>query len=541
MDTAVDRKPGKKRKIIILIIIIVTAVLLIAGFTGYFLGEHYYGSHFMKGTIVNGIDVSKMSVEELEDKIQDYTLTIEERTSEGDSEEETITGSQIGLTLVSDGELQKLLEKQQGGRWIFGKGQEYRIEELTEYDEKLWQEVVDNLQCFSDDFVSEWKNAYVTEYDETRGGFQIVDEVLGNQTDRDKVIECLSGAVIKLEDKVNLEEEECYREPEVTADSKELNEFCDKLNQYADMNITYTFGESVEELTGADICGWLNIDYDNYTVSLDTEKVSTYVSYLKWNYDTIFGTRKFMTSYGQEVTIEGGDYGWWMNKEQETAELAAMIEAGESGDRTPVYYQEAAAYGDVDYGNTYVEINLTAQHLFLYVNGEKIMESDFTSGIPSNGHLTPPGTYAVTYTQRYATLRGDNYETMVSYWMPFNEDIGLHDATWKTEFGSQFYRSAGSHGCVNLPYNFAKEIYNYVEKGMPIICYNLAGTESTSVTIQSDEEKAQSVIDAINEIATSSKPAKQTENARILYSQLAGAVKAKVTNYSDLLAYEAQY
>ena len=77
MDTAVDRKPGKKRKIIILIIIIVTAVLLIAGFTGYFLGEHYYGSHFMKGTIVNGIDVSKMSVEELEDKIQDehYTMT----------------------------------------------------------------------------------------------------------------------------------------------------------------------------------------------------------------------------------------------------------------------------------------------------------------------------------------------------------------------------------------------------------------------------------------------------------------------------------
>ena len=184
-----------------------------------------------------------------------------------------------------------------------------------------------------------------------------------------------------------------------------------------------------------------------------------------------------------------------------------------------------------------MEINLTAQHLFLYVDGQKVMESDFTSGLPGE-HLTPPGTFAVTYTQKYAYLTGENYRTPVTYWMPFNEDIGMHDATWKTQFGSQFYKSAGSHGCINLPYNFAKSLFSYVEKGMPVICYNLSGTESTSVTIQSEEEKAQSVIDAINEIATSSRPAKPAEYARALYDHLGSAAKAKVTNYSDLLAYE---
>jgi hypothetical protein len=126
--------------------------------------------------------------------------------------------------------------------------------------------------------------------------------------------------------------------------------------------------------------------------------------------------------------------------------------------------------------------------------------------------------------------------------MPFNEDIGLHDATWKTEFGSNFYQSAGSHGCINLPYNVAKEIYQYLEKGMPVICYHLAGTESTSVTVQSDQEKAQPSIDAINEIATSSNPSKQTKNARMIYNEISSdSVRALVTNYSDLLAYEAQY
>ena len=123
--------------------------------------------------------------------------------------------------------------------------------------------------------------------------------------------------------------------------------------------------------------------------------------------------------------------------------------------------------------------------------------------------------------------------------MPFNEDIGLHDATWQSQLGSNLYQSIGSHGCVNLSYNVAKEMFNYVEKGMAVICYELPGTESSSITPQSDEEKAQSVIDAINEIATSSKPAKQAANARMLYKQLSSAAKAKVTNYSDLLAYEA--
>ena len=35
----------------------------------------------------------------------------------------------------------------------------------------------------------------------------------------------------------------------------------------------------------------------------------------------------------------------------------------------------------------------------------------------------------------------------------------------------------GSHGCVNLPYAMAQEIYGYVEKNTPVICYYLPGTE----------------------------------------------------------------
>ena len=76
-------------------------------------------------------------------------------------------------------------------------------------------------------------------------------------------------------------------------------------------------------------------------------------------------------------------------------------------------------------------INLTAQHLFFYKDGQLVMESDFVSGNSARGYDTPESTYSISYKQRHATLVGENYETPVSYWMPFNKNIGMHDATWR--------------------------------------------------------------------------------------------------------------
>ena len=187
-----------------------------------------------------------------------------------------------------------------------------------------------------------------------------------------------------------------------------------------------------------------------------------YVATLRKKYDTIFRDREFMTSYGVPVTLEGGedkgDYGWWMDYTTEEKELTEMILNGKSGERTPVYFQTAAEYGEQDYGDTYVEVNLTAQHIFFYKNGVLMLESDCVSGNERRGNGTPEGVYGITYKERNATLEGENYSTPVSWWMPFNKNVGLHDATWRRQFGASINMSSGSHGCVNLPYNVAKEL-----------------------------------------------------------------------------------
>lgn len=231
---------------------------------------------------------------------------------------------------------------------------------------------------------------------------------------------------------------------------------------------------------------------DGNQVTFDHDLVGEYVASLRKKYDTIFRPRKFQTSYGTELAIDQGDYGWWMNTDEETKELIEMLERGESGERVPVYRQTAASYETPDYGNSYVEINLTAQHLFLYQNGECVLESDFVSGNPVRGNGTPVGIYGITYKERDATLKGENYRTPVSYWMPFNNNVGMHDATWRSEFGGNIYLTNGSHGCINLPYSVAQEIYGYVEKGTPVICYRLPGTEPAPAAPQSAEPGAES-------------------------------------------------
>lgn len=131
-----------------------------------------------------------------------------------------------------------------------------------------------------------------------------------------------------------------------------------------------------------------------------------------------------------------------------------------------------------DLGNSYVEIDLTRQKVWVYVNGNIEVETDCVTGCIDKGHETPTGIFTLTYKEKDKVLRGQKlengsyeYESPVSYWMPFNGGIGLHDATWRDTFGGNIYISNGSHGCINLPLDAAEKIYDIITSDMPIVVY----------------------------------------------------------------------
>lgn len=508
-------------------------------------GSVYCSSHFSKGTIINEIDASGLTMEELESRMREYVLTVRERTGEGSYITETITGDQIGVTVSNTDELNGILKQQNIlkaiSSYIKGEQQVYTVENLYAYVDSALMTAILKLQGFQESFVTGPENAHISEYD-PQIGYRIVPEIRGNVLNQTKTIQTVETAVDALLTEIDLEKAGCYEEPSVYADDAKLTERLAQMKQYTDLRIVYHFGQQEEVIDGSVLSGWLLVDEETNKVSVSEEKIDDFVVMLRKKYDTIFRSREFQTSYGKTITIEGGDYGWWMNYSQEQEQLKEMIKNGESGERIPVYYQTAAVYGSQDYGNTYIEINLTAQHLFLYVNGEKKMESEFVSGNAARGFDTPEGIYGITYKEQDAMLVGENYETPVSYWMPFNGNIGLHDAIWRDSFGADIYKKGGSHGCVNMPYLKAKELYGEIAKGTPVICYYLDGTESEETISQPDAEKAQAVVDSIAKIGTVTKDSKKKiERARQLYNDASAEQREYVTNYEVLTAAEEAY
>ena len=77
-------------------------------------------------------------------------------------------------------------------------------------------------------------------------------------------------------------------------------------------------------------------------------------------------------------------------------------------------------------------------------------------------------------------MKGEDYESDVTYFMPFAYNVGLHDASWRSSFGGSIYKNCGSHGCINLPYDAADTIYKNVELGTPVVAYYREDVKLTS-------------------------------------------------------------
>ena len=454
----------------------------------------YFESHFCFGTSIDGIAVGGSSVEKVEDafrtEMKNYQLTVTAREDKNG----TIAGSDIDMEPVFQGEIETLLNEQNGFSWLIRmfQKQEFELEKVVSYDEQKLNEAVSNLPCMKDQRTP--VDATYADYTK-ENGYALVPADYGTEVDAAKVKKAVSDAILVLDETVDLEQSDCYRKPAVGDDDKDLLDLIDTLNQYVGVTITYDFGDDKEVLDGTTISTWLSEGTDE-KVSIDEEEVLAFVKTLAKKYNTAYSPKELKTSYGTTVTVTGGFYGWRIDNSGEVEQILADLKAGKDVEREPVYLTTANSHGEHDYGDSYVEINLTNQHLFLYKDGKLVVESDFVSGNLAKGHDTPTGAFGLTYKTMNAVLRGPDYETPVTYWMPFNGDVGMHDATWRNKFGGSIYKTGGSHGCINLPASAAKKIYETIDKGYAVLVYRMPGDNPT--VVQQPQADVPSVINAIS-------------------------------------------
>lgn len=499
----------------------------------------FFQSHFFFRSTVNGVKASAASAQTMVGRLKDAAKGYELTIVDSEEKKETLSAEDLGLEIsISQDEVNALLKKQNGFLWVYRlfMPKSYMSDALVSCDSDTLKASVAKLDCVTKEEVTATENAKVSY---KNGKFVVTKEVYGTEIELDKLDKKVKKAALSLQKTLDLTKDKCYKQPEYTEDSKEVKELINTLNGYLDTKITYQIGSATESVPKDTIGTWLSGD-DDMQPAFDTEKMKEFVSTMSKKYDTYGQPKQLATQYGVTVTVPGGNYGWRIDKDGEVAQLTEDLKGGKDVSRDFVYQYTAASHDGNDYGNSYVEINRTAQHVYLVVNGSVVMDTPCVTGNPNNGHVTPCGAFRITYCEKDAILKGDNYRTHVSYWMPFNGDIGLHDATWQKSFGGQRYREGyGSHGCVNLPLSAAGTIFSYVQAGFPVLMYDLAGTETVDSLTQQQADACKNAINAIGSVTADSGAA--ISAARSAYDALTDSGKACVDNYQVLTDAESAY
>jgi lipoprotein-anchoring transpeptidase ErfK/SrfK len=120
-----------------------------------------------------------------------------------------------------------------------------------------------------------------------------------------------------------------------------------------------------------------------------------------------------------------------------------------------------------------VVVNLALQRLYAYDNGKSIFDAAVPITTGKYGFETVTGEFAIYLKEEHhkmvSPFPGIYYDDVVNYWMPFYLGYGLHDAPWRSVYGTQDYPVVGSHGCVNIPLNSTIVLYNWAEVGTRVI------------------------------------------------------------------------
>ena len=349
------------------------------------------------------------------------------------------------------------------------------VEDLIVFNKDKIEKIIDDIKL---DAVVESTDAYITFNEETKT-YNIVPEKIGNIM-TDDVVDKVYFEVSSFNYDINLSTLGCYVLPKVYQDNDILVSNLEQYKKYESFNLTYLFGDTKETIDILQIYKNLIEQYSNETpellnpetpLVLDEYWVDEYVAKLNEKYTTYGKLHNFTTSTGETIQITKGDYGWILNVDKMREDIISHFSEIKSEEKEAIFKQKAYCFGESDFSDSYVEVSIENQRVWMYVNGECIVDTPVVTGNISAGHNTRKGIFSLTYKTRNATLRGADYASFVYYWMPFDGGIGLHDATWRSSFGGNIYKTNGSHGCVNMPLEAAKTVYNNLESNMPIIVW----------------------------------------------------------------------
>lgn len=437
----------------------------------YLAGRFYFKNHFYPNTNINSVKCSfktkEQAIKLTADHLNTYVLTIHD-----DVTDMTVTAEDAGLRYEDTAEIGSILEKQNYNLWFTEfLGKHHFTAMSTSLDEEKLIAYLNTLECMNPEKPQKPVSAKIT-YNENKNAYELIDEIIGNTIIPEKFYRAVADIILRGDTSMDLTTTEYYKQPKYKAKDSVVQEAKATVDKYMKTVINYEDSGLTFMIDSTVIHDFIKISKD-FEVNFDKDTIKSYVSdKISPVFNTVGSTRKINSPGSGNITISGGSFGWQVGLIAEREQIINDIKSGETVTRKPEYLQDGKARKkDDDIGNSYIDVSISQQTLWVVENGKVKMSSPFVSGDPRNGYDTDKGVYMIEYKRTNYEMR--DYNVTVKYWLPFNTDVGegFHDATWRSSFGGSIYRSNGSHGCVNLPYDFAKKLYETVPVGYPVIVH----------------------------------------------------------------------
>lgn len=451
---------------------IVPAVLLTLILLAYLGGVAFFNLYFMPGTVLDGQDVSLRSAAEVAQEKSESLGSYQTHVT-GQGIDLTLTASDVSLAYDGDAYAREAVDQTNPWAWpvqLAGGTHDVSASSSVVFDQQALLALIDPFVKQAAQTAAKLGGGVIS-YDKERGSFTLNQSITAQYLDKDKVAEAIARGFAAQEKEITLGDDV------LGSTDDAAHAALDAANAYlgaAGSTLTLD-GETAAEVTADDIAGWVKVA-DDLTVSLDSDAVTSWVSEHVKRLNTVGSERSYTRPDGKKVKVSGGRYGWKVSEGDAASALVEAVEAGSPQAVEIPFDQRGNTMPDSsgrDWGKRYVDIDLTEQHVRMYDDsGKLVWESDCVTGDTSQGYDTPTGVYQINGNMsRNATLIGpdydhdgeSDYETKVSYWMPFIDNMyALHDSP-RSVFGGNIYQWGGSHGCVNLPLSKAKALYGIVK------------------------------------------------------------------------------
>ena len=465
---------------------VVSALVLIVVCAGVVYAANYSG-RALPGTSVAGTSVAGMTRDQVVSAVNqradatNVTLTVEGKTTEASLNE---AGISVDAGETADAAMKGSTSFPAFVSALFS---ERDIEPVVTVSDESIKKLAASANST---LTSEMKDASVIVAQDGQS-FTVTPAQMGNGVSAEDVASAVKQAGATL---TSVTQDVSVRQMEPSITTENAQAAAEKANALLETNIEISDGIDTFSAERSDKVQWVEFltkdDGSLDTPSISTVKVADWVNALAATTDVKPQNRvDNVDSSGNVLTVarEGKKGLKTNNTEQVTKDIIAAMTDGKA-------YEGLFHYDDVEPGSEtkqvaegtenlvyqaaegekWVDISLADNSVTAYVGG-KVAGGPYymVPGAPETP--TVVGTFHVYLKYDVQTMRGENadgtkYETEGVPWVTyFTGSYAMHGAPWRSSFGWSGY--GGSHGCVNMPVDAAKFIYDWTDMGDTVVVH----------------------------------------------------------------------